>query len=488
MAVYQDSLVLKDKVSNALNKINKNFDKTDKVGDKAGKSVNKFQRSCVRASRIIGVFNKKLQASQDSFEQWQKRTSAFKKLGDDMKSFGNSLTMKLTLPIVGLGTAMAKTAMDFESMQQQLSVMLGSTKKGEKMFKDITDFASHTPLETKDIMNATNTMLSFGIASDKVLKYQRQLGDIAGGNKERFQSLALAFSQASSAGKLQGQDLLQMINAGFNPLEQIAKRTGKTVGYWKDMMSKGAVTMDMVTQAMEDATSEGGRYYNMMDKMSKTASGQWSTLMDNLNMTLAQFGTLILPYVIRGIEKLSQAFEFLQNLTPAQQKLVLVFGGLLALLGPAITTMDSLINSIILLNEACWFLSENPIILTVIGWTAVFAGLVAGIWAVIKAIQTLVGWLQHLQKMRIGSINTNFNEEEMEKLSKLQMSMGGEAFAKKYGADTNKKVTNYRQEKIENHNNTTNNVRNIFSGNIVLSKDNPLNDMFKGAKNTVPSY
>lgn len=479
MAVYQDSLVLKDKVSNALKKINKNFDKTDKAGDKADKSVNKFQRSCVRASRIIGVFNKKLQASQDSFEQWQKRTSSFKKLGDDMKSFGNSLTMKLTLPIVGLGTAMAKTAMDFEGMQQQLSVMLGSTKKGEKMFKDITDFASHTPLETKDIMDATNTMLSFGIASDKVLKYQRQLGDIAGGNKERFQSLALAFSQASSAGKLQGQDLLQMINAGFNPLEQIAKRTGKTVGYWKDQMSKGAVTMDMVTQAMEDATSEGGRYYNMMDKMSKTASGQLSTLMDNLNITFAKFGTIILPYVIRGIEKLSQAFEFLQNLTPAQQKLVLVFGGLLALLGPAITTIGSLITSISAINTALYVLASNPVALTIMGWTAVFAGLVAGIWAVIKAIQTLVGWFQHLKNMKISSINTGFDTEQLDKLSKLQASMGDKAFTAKYGKDVNKKVTNYRKTQ-----NTTTNTYNTFSGNITLSRDNQLNDILLAGLNT----
>uniref|UniRef100_A0AAU8ATB8 Tail tape measure protein n=1 Tax=Dulem virus 31 TaxID=3145749 RepID=A0AAU8ATB8_9VIRU len=480
MAVYQDTLILKDQVSNSLEKINKNFEKINKAGDKAGKSVNFFQKGCIRASKMIERLNKKLQASQESFEQWQKKTAAIKKLGDDIKNCGNNLTMKLTLPIVGLGTAMAKTAMDFESMQQQLSVMLGSTKKGEKMFKDITDFASHTPLETKDIMDATNTMLSFGISSDKVLKYQRQLGDIAGGNKERFQSLALAFSQASSAGKLQGQDLLQMINAGFNPLEQIAKRTGKTVGYWKDMMSKGAVTMDMVTQAMEDATSEGGRYYNMMDKMSKTASGQWSTLMDNLNMTLAQFGTLILPYVIKGIEKLSKAFEYLQSLTPAQKKLILVVGGFLALLGPAITTIGSLITSILTINKVLWILAGNPVALTILGWTAVFAGLVAGIWAVIKAIQILRGQLEHNKRMKINSLNTNFDDEQLGKLSKLEMSMGHKAFAEKFkNTDIPKRVTEYRKKQI-----TNNTTYNNFSGNIQLSKSSPVNDLLFAGLNT----
>ena len=201
MATYKDTLYLVDKVSRPLQKM----------------------------SRMLGVF-------EERAERARKRVEHLAKMGDRLKSFGTKLTVGLTLPIAALGGASLKAAADFEKMQEQLSIMLGSAEKGKKMFNDITKFASQTPLETKDIMQATNTMLSFGIASDKVLEYQRQLGDIAGGNADRFRSLSLAFSQASSAGKLQGQDLMQMINAGFNPLEQIAARTGKTVGYWKEQM------------------------------------------------------------------------------------------------------------------------------------------------------------------------------------------------------------------------------------------------------------
>jgi tape measure domain-containing protein len=222
-------------------------------------------------------------------------------------------------------------------------------------------------------------MLSFGLASDKVLTYQRQLGDIAGGNAERFRALSLAFSQASSAGKLQGQDLMQMINAGFNPLEAIAKRTGKTVGYWKEQMSKGKVTIDMVTQAMEDATSQGGRYYNMMQKMSKTAGGQLSTLQDNWNMTLANFGKEILPLAIKGMGALSNLLAKINAMTPAQKKTLLVISSIVALIGPLVGGIGAVITA----------LSSLTVVAGTFGVTAgVALGWIVAIPAAIAAVVT----------------------------------------------------------------------------------------------------
>lgn len=92
-------------------------------------------------------------------------------------------------------------------------------------------------------------MLGFGIESDKVMGYLKALGDISMGDSERFQSLALAFSQMSATGKLMGQDLLQMINAGFNPLKVISEETGKSIGELKDEMSQGKISAEMVQKA-----------------------------------------------------------------------------------------------------------------------------------------------------------------------------------------------------------------------------------------------
>lgn len=135
------------------------------------------------------------------------------------------------------------------------------------------------------------------------------LGDIALGNGDRLQSLSLAFAQVTATGKLTGQDLLQMVNAGFNPLEAIAKKTGKSMIELKDAMSKGQISVKDVEEAMKSATSEGGRFFEGMDKASKTFSGVMSTLRDNIGITLASFAGFSNGEVVEGglIDNLTKA-------------------------------------------------------------------------------------------------------------------------------------------------------------------------------------
>lgn len=425
MATFKDTLLLVDKVSKPLLKISQGFKKLD---EKIGKSEARLQK-------------------------WQKRTENIAKLGNKITNVGKGLTVGVTLPVLAMGGAMVKASADMEAMQQQLSTMLGSEEAGAKMFKEITNMASKTPFGTKELMQATNTMLGFGISQKKVLPLMNQLGDISGGNAERFQSLALAFSQVSSAGKLQGQDLMQMINAGFNPLESIAKRTGKSVGYWKEQMSKGKVTVEMVEQAMKDATSEGGRFFKMMEKQSKTALGQWSTFQDELNMLLADFGKIILPYAIKGLQKLSETLQWFNSLSPATKKTILVFGGIVAVIGPIVTVVGTLITAVKGLNVALMFLSANPMILAI-------AGIVAGLLAVCKALKVIYDWIV---KINQNSLNMNLSTEQMKKLSVLKGQMGDEVFESRYGKHVAKAVNKYNKTTTtsylqnSNNTNTTNN-------------------------------
>ena len=112
-------------------------------------------------------------------------------------------------------------------------------------------------------------MLGFNIEVEKVPRYLQAIGDVSMGDTQRFNSLTLAFSQMSAAGKLMGQDLNQMINAGFNPLQIMADKTGKSIAALKDEMSKGAISAEMVQQAFIDATSASGKFYNMSENASK---------------------------------------------------------------------------------------------------------------------------------------------------------------------------------------------------------------------------
>ncbi|MDY2658061.1 MAG: tape measure protein [Candidatus Limiplasma sp.] len=226
---------------------------------------------------------------------------------------------KLAEGLKNAAVAAVKYNAQMEAYQTNFSVMLGDEAKGVEYVAQLREKAAKTPFGMEDLASAAQTMLSFGLDAENTNTAMDRLGDIALGNKEKFQSLSLAFSQISAAGKLTGQDLLQMVNAGFNPLNTLAEKTGTSLGDLKDVMSggkgsaafrkqmkdaqnevkklgagasegakllaqigqEGMISAEMVGKAMEIETSPGGRFYNGMENASKTMQGQFSTLKDN---------------------------------------------------------------------------------------------------------------------------------------------------------------------------------------------------------------
>ena len=172
---------------------------------------------------------------------------------------------------------------EIQSLQTSFDVLVGNKQQAEELFNSIKDFATHTPMQMKDLASAAQTMMSFNIPVEQIMENLKALGDVSMGDAQKFQSLSLAFSQMSATGKLMGQDLLQMINAGFNPLATISEKTGKSISELKDEMSKGAISADMVRQAFMDATSEGGKFAGMLEKQSQTLGGAYSNLQGAIN-------------------------------------------------------------------------------------------------------------------------------------------------------------------------------------------------------------
>lgn len=201
---------------------------------------------------------------------------------------------------------------EFQSLEISFQSLLGSQEKGTKMFKDITDFATSTPLLEKDLANAAQTLLGFNIEAEKILPTLKAIGDVSMGDSQRFQSLTLAFAQATSAGKLMGQDLLQMINAGFNPLSEISRTTGKSISELKDEMSQGKISAEMLEQAFISATSEGGKFNGMLEAQSKTLKGASSNLEGAVQKLENAIGEKFEKYLVNAT---NSAYEGLNELT-----------------------------------------------------------------------------------------------------------------------------------------------------------------------------
>lgn len=214
------------------------------------------------------------------------------KMDDSLKKVGKAVAVYFTATqILSFGKAILNARKEIESFEISFNTLLGSKEKGAAFFAEIKEFAVKTPLQLNDIAGAAQTLLGFGIEANRIMPILRQLGDVAMGNAERFKSLSLAFAQATSAGKLQGQDLLQMINAGFNPLNEIAKKTGKSIGELQEDMAKGKISAQDLADALSSATAQGGQFYGMLEEQSKGIEGSLSNLEGAWQDALNEIGT-----------------------------------------------------------------------------------------------------------------------------------------------------------------------------------------------------
>jgi len=208
-------------------------------------------------------------------------------------STGMSTVKKLFT--AGMGFVVAKHAVGLAKMgiaynsqmqdfQSKFKVLLGSASKANKHVAELRKLAMKTPFRTTDLAAASQQLLAFGVNSNSVSGHLRRLGDISLGNKEKFQQLGLVFGQVSSQGKLMGQDLLQFINAGFNPLKELSKMGRGTYQELKDQMAQGKISFQDVQAAIEHATSKGGQFFNGMKEGSKTFAAQVDALKGNLEI------------------------------------------------------------------------------------------------------------------------------------------------------------------------------------------------------------
>lgn len=218
-------------------------------------------------------------------------------------------------------------AAEFEQNEIAFSTMLQSAEKGKALVGELQKFASVTPMTTRDLLQASRTLLQFGksagVAETNVIPLMKAIGDVTGGNSQKFQMMSLAFGQMLGTGRLMGQDLNQMINAGFNPMQELAKITGKTSAELMDMKEKGQITSRMVVKAFQAATAEGGSFHGMMEQQSQSISGLFSTLQDNVQITMQNIGQTLIDeldikaHMRTAIEATQQLANWFMNLSPA---------------------------------------------------------------------------------------------------------------------------------------------------------------------------
>lgn len=182
--------------------------------------------------------------------------------------------------------SVVKSGLDYnaqmESYLTNFKVMLGDEQLAAEKLEEIRRMAASTPFSLSELTEGTQTLLQFGVAADDTTGVLKRLGDISLGNADKLQTLVRAYGKMSSAQKVTLENVNMMIDAGFNPLNQICDATGESMSALYKRISDGKVSFNELEAAVAAATSEGGQFYNGMLEASQTFNGRLSTLKDNM--------------------------------------------------------------------------------------------------------------------------------------------------------------------------------------------------------------
>lgn len=318
-------------VQTAVNKVQQNIANTAKKNDILGSSFDALKTKAKQLEAAISSSNsvahiraarRELDLLNSQMSRHAGNTDRSSKSGI-LGSIGLGGLMSRFAPAallaggLALSSSSVNAAMQFGATKQSYQVLAGDAGKGRALANDLNKLQQDTILGS-EVFKAGQTLMGFGINADKVVGIVKELGDVAMGDSQRFESLTLAFAQTQAAGKLMGQDLLQYINAGFNPLqtmsekwEQFGFKQKQTVGQLKDLMEKGAISSNMVAKAFDIATSSGGKFANMMETIGQTSYGKMKQMEGQWEGFKISLGNALMPLAQSFMETGSSVLTFL---------------------------------------------------------------------------------------------------------------------------------------------------------------------------------
>jgi len=273
-----------------------------------------------RAEYVIDLkdlFSSKLKNADRALDNFESKLKGATGSGGAISQFSVGLkTLFAGALVTAIGAAVRQAsnlAGAAEQTRISYEVMVGDIEKGNKLLRDIKKYADYTPYGFAELSDAGKKLLNFNVDLKDVMPTIKMLGDVASGDKNKLESLALVYGQVNAAGRLMGQDLLQLINVGFNPLQVISEKTGVSMKDLKKKMEDGAISAKDVARAFKIATSEGGLFHDMTERQAETFEGRWSTSVDKLKTALTGAGNLFNQVLSPLLQMLNDTLDKAQN-------------------------------------------------------------------------------------------------------------------------------------------------------------------------------
>ena len=344
----------------------------------------------------------KIRAINTEIKQLEQRIGNTKKLGRDslfktktkevLNSIPGAAYIKNPLMMLkdGLGASITKGMNDQRQRREVLALMHGDRSGTDKLFGNMSQYAAKTGYDKAELIESQKLMMSFGMSSGFAFDKLKQIGDIAMGDSNRMSSLAQAFSNATATGKLMGDDLANMKEAGFNPLQVISDKTGESMDSLTEKMSQGKISSEMLSQALQWATQEGGQFYKGAEIASNTLEGRVNKMYNSLSEMAVNIFSAISPilnplvsFATQVIDTVGSGIVWLIDKFKEGNPIVIGLAATIGTLSAAVLAYKTVVGIITLVQNGftlAVMLSNMAILANPIVWvSALVVGLVAGI-------------------------------------------------------------------------------------------------------------
>lgn len=373
---YDESTVAQDKNKKSLSQLAVQMNNAQADVNKTAKEIDNLGKESDGSSKQVKNLSNNMNDADD----------ASKKLGDGftvLKGTMANLASQAISKVVDGFKSLVGGAVDYQKSMEyyttSFTVMTGSADKASETVQKLAEIGATTPFDMPQLADATSLLMNFGFSADDAVDSMMMLGDISQGNADKLNSIARAYGKMNSAQKVTLEDINMMIDAGFNPLQEISEKTGESMKSLYDRISKGTMSVDEITESMKRSTSEGGKYFQSMDAQSQTLDGRLSTLSDTINSKL---GEALQPILQKAAD------EWIPNVTNAIDNMDI---------DSVVSVIDDIVSGV---GDLFGFIMDN-------GSTII--SLVAGIgtamltWNVVSMINGVVGAVKAFQLANEGA-------------------------------------------------------------------------------------
>lgn len=274
--------------------------------------------------RMRALEAQRKQEEREAKKQEQQNKQVAENAGKNVSGFTNVISQArgviakafAATAIIEFGRQAVLAAGEYQRLNVAFTTFLGSATLAKSTLADLQQFAQKTPFTVEETQQASRVLLAYGFNAKQLLPVLNQLGSISSGTQIPLQQIALVFGQVKAAGKLMGQDLLQLVNAGFNPLQEISERTGESMASLRKRMAEGKISADDIQKSFIAATSAGGRFYQLNEEIGKTLPGRLSSLKDVWQVLQRNIGEGLLSAASEGVEALIDIGNALNGIVP----------------------------------------------------------------------------------------------------------------------------------------------------------------------------